>query len=303
MTLFQSRLGPLEPLKFFFFPTFGRNFKSPTNNITNQKTVVACLACHHNTHVAAADAPSLSDEAAAGRVALAAAKTLSLLCAHVNGWQIRRERNFQAMDAAAAVAPRRRKSQQLSHVIESQPDAFLYLFQCGWKQLESVFPCRRAFSFRNAAKDAIGIRVGSHDWLLLIAGGRFCAMVAHRLLCGPGGRAIDAPLKRWTAILSRRHFFVEATLPCVATLAGHSSAVFSVAFHPSEQVLATCSLDKTAKVWRMSADFTAATCVATLAGHSGNIFPSRFIQVSRSWRPAAWTVPPNCGACLPTALE
>jgi ribosome assembly protein 4 len=36
-----------------------------------------------------------------------------------------------------------------------------------------------------------------------------------------------------------------------------------------EHVLATGSSDKTAKVWRMSADCTAATCVATLAGHSG----------------------------------
>ena len=94
-------------------------------------------------------------------------------------------------------------------------------------------------------------------------------MVAHRLLCGRGRRAIESPLRHGNAILSRRHFFDEASVPCVATLAGHSDWVMSVAFHPREQVLATGSNDKTAKVWRMSADCTAATCVATLARHSG----------------------------------
>jgi hypothetical protein len=58
---------------------------------------------------------------------------------------------------------------------------------------------------------------------------------------------------------------------CVATLAGHSNSVCSVAFHPSAPILATGSGDNTAKLWRMSADGTAATCVATLAGHSNTV--------------------------------
>ena len=37
---------------------------------------------------------------------------------------------------------------------------------------------------------------------------------------------------------------------CVATLAGHSDWVSSVAFHPREHVLATGSSDKTAKLWK-----------------------------------------------------
>jgi len=56
---------------------------------------------------------------------------------------------------------------------------------------------------------------------------------------------------------------------CVATLREHSGCVWSVAFHPTAPFLATASHDKTAKLWRFSADGSAATCVATLEGHSG----------------------------------
>jgi WD40 repeat protein len=52
------------------------------------------------------------------------------------------------------------------------------------------------------------------------------------------------------------------------TLAGHSDRVNSVAFHPTAPFLATGSHDKTAKLWRLSPDGSAATCVATLVGHS-----------------------------------
>ena len=75
---------------------------------------------------------------------------------------------------------------------------------------------------------------------------------------------------------------------CVATLAGHSSTVRYVAFHPSAPLLATGSSDKTAKLWRMSADGTAATCVATLAGHSDLVYsvafhPSAPLLATGSW--------------------
>jgi WD40 repeat protein len=103
--------------------------------------------------------------------------------------------------------------------------------------------------------------------LQLVAGGRLCVMVACKLLRVPGQQAIRPLVRHGTAILSRRHQFDdEAT--CVATVAGHSDYVFSVAFHATEPLLATGSWDNSAKVWRMSADGTAATCVATLAGHS-----------------------------------
>ena len=95
-------------------------------------------------------------------------------------------------------------------------------------------------------------------------------MVACKLLRVPGQQAIRPLARHGTAILSRRHHFDdEAT--CVATLAGHSDRVSSVAFRATEPLLATGSRDNTAKVWRMSADGTAATCVATLAGHGDGV--------------------------------
>jgi WD40 repeat protein len=62
----------------------------------------------------------------------------------------------------------------------------------------------------------------------------------------------------------------------VATLAGHSDFVYSVAFHPTAPLLATCSADKTAKLWRFSPDGSKATCVATLAGHSDFVYSVAF---------------------------
>ena len=63
---------------------------------------------------------------------------------------------------------------------------------------------------------------------------------------------------------------------CVATLVGHrrlwyrlwlSGMVLSVAFHATAPLLATSSVDRTAKLWRLSPDNSSATCVATLVGH------------------------------------
>ena len=55
---------------------------------------------------------------------------------------------------------------------------------------------------------------------------------------------------------------------CVATLQGHNNLVRSVAFHASLPILATGSADRTAKLWRLNSDSSAASCVATLRGHS-----------------------------------
>jgi WD40 repeat protein len=104
--------------------------------------------------------------------------------------------------------------------------------------------------FPNVVMNAIGICVGSQHWLLLVAGGRLCAMVAHKLLCVPGQRVTESPFRRGTAIHYLHHFFVEATVPCVATFAGYSYVVSFVAFHPRGHVLATGSNDNTAKVWK-----------------------------------------------------
>jgi WD40 repeat protein len=55
-----------------------------------------------------------------------------------------------------------------------------------------------------------------------------------------------------------------AAVTCVATLNGHRDFVMSVAFHPTSDLLATGSFDKTAKLWRVAPDGAGATCVATM---------------------------------------
>ena len=50
----------------------------------------------------------------------------------------------------------------------------------------------------------------------------------------------------------------------MATLEGHSSTVYSVAFDPSGSRLASGSYDQSVKVWELSTG----ECVATLEGHS-----------------------------------
>ncbi len=77
-------------------------------------------------------------------------------------------------------------------------------------------------------------------------------------------------------------------MTCVATLAGHSNYVCSVAFHPTAPLLATGSSDSTAKLWRFSPDGSAATCVATLAEHSSYVWlvafhPTAPLLVTGSW--------------------
>ena len=162
-----------------------------------------------------------------------------------------------------AVVERQRRDPQLIGNLVARP-ALLHAFQAAVKQLQAVFPSRYRRSFEANALNAMRSRVCSEDRLLLITGGRLCAMLARRLLCFNGECAVRDALRLGTSALSRRHFFRNSSATCVATLAGHSSYVYSVAFHPTAPLLATGSWDKTAKLWRFSPDGSAATCVATL---------------------------------------
>ena len=178
---------------------------------------------------------------------------------------------------AGAVAKGKRGHDEFMSGLLSQP-ALMRLFQSTRKQLEDFFPNRYPFRFYKTVDIAV---VVSRNRLLLVAGGRLCATVACKLLCLPGQPENRSALIHATAIVSRRHFFYEASATCVATLAGHSNCVVSVAFDPTGRFVATSSSDKTAKVWRMSPDGAAANCVATLAGHSKSVYSVAFDPTGR----------------------
>ena len=107
-----------------------------------------------------------------------------------------------------AVAERRRRDPQLIGDLVARP-AFLHAFQAAVKQLEAVFPSRYRRSFEANALNAMRSRVTvcSENRLLLITGGRLCAMLARRLLCFNGECAVRDALRLGTSALSRRHFF------------------------------------------------------------------------------------------------
>ena len=170
----------------------------------------------------------------------------------------------------SAVVERRRRNLELIGDLVARP-AFLHAFQAAVKQLQAVFPSRyrRSRSFESCALNAMRSRVTvcSENRLLLITGGRLCAMLARRLLCFNGECAVRDALRLGTSALSRRHFFRNSSATCVATSNGHSSPVTTVVFHPTAPLLATGSSDSTVRLWLLSSDNSSATCVATLEGH------------------------------------
>jgi WD40 repeat protein len=93
--------------------------------------------------------------------------------------------------------------------------------------------------------------------------------------------SLDTTVRLWR-FLPNDSYAWYAT--CVATLKGHSGAVYSVAFHPMAPLLATGSYDGTAKLWRLYSDNTMATCARTInnsnkgtaKGHSNAVYSVAF---------------------------
>ncbi len=168
--------------------------------------------------------------------------------------------------------------------LASQP-ALLRSFRTTRKLLDVFFPSRHPFRFRYAAGITVDVptdySVLRYNRLRLLAGGKLCATVAYRLLHLPGQYGINA-LQACAAILSRRHFFREASATCMATLAGHSKSVSSVAFDPTGRLLAIGSSDGTVKVWRMSADGTLLSYLPTcVVGDNGLVLSVAFDPTGR----------------------
>ena len=153
--------------------------------------------------------------------------------------------------------------------------ALLYGFQTALKQLQAVLRSRHSVSFETNPLNAMRSRVCSEDRLLLITGGRLCALLARRLLCFNGECAVSRhnASRLGTIVLSRRHFFPESLATCVATVNGYINWVLCVAFHPTAPLLATGSVENGVKLLRMSSDNSSATCVATLMHNC----PVRFV--------------------------
>ena len=143
-----------------------------------------------------------------------------------------KRRRKNAQHVASAVAKRRRRDPQVIGDFVACP-AFLHAFQAAVKQLQAVFPSRHRRSFEANAFQAMRSYVCSGTTLLLITGGRLCALLAQRLLCFDGDCAVRDPLRLGTSTLSRRHFFRNSSATCVATSNGHSSPVTTVVFHPT----------------------------------------------------------------------
>jgi hypothetical protein len=76
----------------------------------------------------------------------------------------------------SAVVERRRREPQLIGDFVARP-ALLHAFQSAVKQLQAVFPSRYTRSFAAKALDAMRSRVSFEGRLLLVRGGRLCAML------------------------------------------------------------------------------------------------------------------------------
>ncbi|WPJ63597.1 hypothetical protein SMAC4_13655 [Sordaria macrospora] len=88
---------------------------------------------------------------------------------------------------------------------------------------------------------------------------------------------------------------------CLQTLEGHSGDVYSVAFSPDGQRLASGSEDETIKIW----DPASGSCLQTLKGHSGDVRSVAFSPdgqrlASGSWDETIKIWDPASGSCLQT---
>ena len=170
---------------------------------------------------------------------------------------------------------------------------------------------RRAVSTRALHWHALPVSIGVPQRLAVVCRGGLSALLVLRLICFGRERAVKRALQHATCVMSRRHFvgLKERKPTCVSTLQGHSSFVTSVAYHPSAPILATGSDDRTAKLWLLNADCSAATCVSTLQGHSDCVrsvafHPSAPYLATGSWDTTAklWLLNADCSTASCVSL-
>ena len=168
---------------------------------------------------------------------------------------------------------------------------FVYLraLQSNRERLEAIFPS--CLTHRQPTpRPFIGTRIALEDRQRLMTRSQMCAVLAHKLLCFGGVCFMKQPLMHATMVLSRCGAY---SLPIAAPawsawLEGHQHIVWSVAFHPTQRLLATGSGDKTARLWRLSSDHGSAFCAMILSGHSDSVWsvafhPSELLLATGSW--------------------
>ena len=123
---------------------------------------------------------------------------------------------------------------------------------------------RRVVQTRGLHWPAVLMSIGVSQRLAVVCRGRLSALLVQKLICSP------SEPRHATAVISRRHFvgLKDSDATCASTtLREHNAIVFSNVFHPFAPYLATCSYDRTAKLWKLNADGSAPKCVCTLQGH------------------------------------
>jgi WD40 repeat protein len=83
-----------------------------------------------------------------------------------------------------------------------------------------------------------------------------------RSMVSLGSNPQNTDMMRWYSV--RR-------IDCIDILEGHEKAVTSVAFHPTAQVLLSCSADESVKMWKLPDDREPVECMGTLLGQRGPV--------------------------------
>jgi WD40 repeat protein len=106
----------------------------------------------------------------------------------------------------------------------------------------------------------------------------FCMMVVRRLLCVNGQSMDRKQLRSAISIISRSHPTNNKSVDCIGTLAEpeHDLDFYSVTFHPTAPIVATCANSDTVKLWRLSSDNSVANCVATIVENGAHIHSIAF---------------------------
>jgi WD40 repeat protein len=173
-------------------------------------------------------------------------------------------------------------------------DAFIGIFKLDWFTMKVAFIAPllgHTSPILSLAFNPVGdiIASGSHDGTIKMWDVKTSKCVNTLDGCGGAVNSIKFHQTALPAVLATGHndnttklwlLSDKSSVNCIATLAGHTGPVLSVAFHPHGDILATGSQDHTVRLWHLSANKLSATCVAILTGHKGPVNSVQFNQTN-----------------------